>query len=155
MFSHKCYVSQQLAMMLGSDAITRDTVSNHSPTISESKNIDNAYLLYFIKDENIYRRGHFTVTRSHLIIDLTVGIRFSSIKLVEFVYDKPESHMFEIVFNDDLTIYIAYGHSSSPITNEIRLLTDQFRYHVNSQWQSIRGIDNKKYVTLKMNWTMK
>ncbi len=113
------------------------SIKNPPCVTAQYEKIDNADLLYFINSENIYRRGHFIVTRSGLIIDSNPIITFDSIKLARFVYDEPESHIFEIVCNNGTTIFIGHGHQSSPMTDEIRLLTDQFCSHVYLQWESI------------------
>jgi hypothetical protein len=138
-FSHQCNSNDlqppPIPPRLGK--MIRCSIKNAPGPTIPSEHIDNANLIYFIQNENIYRRGHFVVTRSGLIIGSYPIITFDAIKLVRFVYDKTPSHIFEIICNNGITICIRHGHQSSPMTDEIRLLTDQFCSHVHLQWELI------------------
>ena len=146
-FSHQCNINlppPPIPPRYGK--IIRRSIKNPPQSTVQCERIDNANLVYFIQNENIYRRGHFIVTRSGLIIDSYPIITFDSIKLVRFVYDDTKSHIFEIVCKNGLMICIGHGHQSSPITDEIRLLTDQFCSHVQLQWESTETSSNTSLI---------
>ncbi|CAF1368652.1 unnamed protein product [Adineta steineri] len=152
-FSHQCNqndLQRPPPIPLRNRRITRHSIKNPSGTTVQDEQIDNANLLYFINYENIYRRGHFIVTRSELILHTHAAvIRFDEIKLVRFVYDKPESHTFEIICYNGTIICIGHGHQSSPMTDEIRLITDQFCSHVHLQWESLKTSSKKSFGSTK------
>ena len=143
-FSHRCNNNTLLPPPIPprNGKIIRRSIRNPAIPTVQCEQIDNANLIYFIKNEHIYRRGHFIVTRSGLIIDRHPIITFDTIKLIRFIYDQTKSHIFEIVCQNGITICIGHGHQSSPITDEIRLLTDQFCSHVHLQWELIEASTN-------------